>query len=110
MTAHTSGRLDAPGHEASAASRHEAPELLHLDDAIDGQADRLGVCAGAKHLARPVDGLRVDEEGLACVPRGSHGSLLHRHMLWRTPAYVKAVSPGESPRGFRCTTRPGSRA
>src|SRR5678816_2955637 len=88
MTAHTSGRLDAPGHEASAASRHEAPELLHLDDAIDGQADRLGVCAGAKHLARPVDGLRVDEEGLACVPRGSHGSLLHRHMLWLSLIHI----------------------
>src|SRR5258706_16354970 len=89
MTAHTSGRLDAPRLEPTPGPAHEAPELLHLDDAVDGEANRLGVGTGAESLPRLVNRLRVDEEGLARVAKASHGRLPHRHMLGHRQAYVK---------------------
>src|SRR5687768_9509297 len=89
MTAHTSGRLEAPGPESAACPGHEAPELLHLHDPLDGEAYGLGVRAGAKDLPRPIDSPHVHEEGLARVTRGPGRSLPHRHMLNPIQAYCK---------------------
>src|SRR5215510_1930409 len=92
MMAHKSGRLDTPRFQGSPRGGHEAPELLHLDDPIDGQAHRLGIRIYTERLSSLPDGLGIDEEGLSRVPCRASGPLAHSHTLAMSQAYFNRDS------------------
>src|SRR5437867_11130301 len=56
---------DAPGPEASAATLHEPPELLHFGDPLDGCANDFGIRRHAQELLGPAQLALVHEEGFA---------------------------------------------
>src|SRR5881397_2061357 len=72
---------DAPGPEASAATLHEPPELLHFGDPLDGCANDFGIGRHAQELLGTTQRALVHEKGSAlqwCSP--SHDGLQARHL------------------------------
>src|SRR5262249_16573804 len=88
MMAHTLRGFDAARFQACARRCHEAPEILHRDDAFDGPPDGLGVGSRTERLPGPFNRLAVYEVGAASVPHAPRGHFPHRRMLSPIQAYL----------------------
>src|SRR5262245_47355066 len=96
--------LDASALEHPAALVHESPELLHLNGALEGEADRLGVRGHTERLLGSVERAPLDEEGFP-LEAGGWGHIVLRaspsdpqaYMIGMIGIHVNAGGPGAQP-------------